>query len=151
MSAFYKFLFPMKPDGTAISLLLLALRLLFGGLLLSHGIQKWTNFESMSAAFPAPLGVGHSVSLGLAIFGELFCSIGFILGALYRLAMIPMIFTMIVAFFVVHANDVFAVKELAFIYLVVFILMYIAGPGKFSIDHIIGNELSRRKSRAYKN
>ena len=34
MSAFYKFLFPMKPDGTAISLLLLALRLLFGGLLL---------------------------------------------------------------------------------------------------------------------
>ena len=151
MSAFYKFLFPMKPDGTAISLLLLALRLLFGGLLLSHGIQKWTNFESMSAAFPDPLGVGHSVSLGLAIFGELFCSIGFILGALYRLAMIPMIFTMIVAFFVVHANDVFAVKELAFIYLVVFILMYIAGPGKFSIDHIIGNELSRRKSRAYKN
>lgn len=91
MSAFYKFLFPMKPDGTAISLLLLALRLLFGGLLLSHGIQKWTNFESMSAAFPDPLGVGHSVSLGLAIFGELFCSIGFILGALYRLAMIPMI------------------------------------------------------------
>ena len=151
MSAFYKFLFPMKPDGTAISLLLLALRLLFGGLLLSHGIQKWTNFESMSAAFPDPLGVGHSDSLGLAIFGELFCSIGFILGALYRLAMIPMIFTMIVAFFVVHANDVFAVKELAFIYLVVFILMYIAGPGKFSIDHIIGNELSRRKSRVYKN
>ena len=151
MSAFYKFLFPMKPDGTAISLLLLALRLLFGGLLLSHGIQKWTNFESMSAAFPDPLGVGHSVSLGLAIFGELFCSIGFILGALYRLAMIPMIFTMIVAFFVVHANDVFAVKGLAFIYLVVFILMYIAGPGKFSIDHIIGNELSRRKSRVYKN
>ncbi len=31
MSAFYKFLFPMKPDGIAISLLLLALRLLFGG------------------------------------------------------------------------------------------------------------------------
>ena len=62
MSAFYKFLFPMKPDGTAISLLLLALRLLFGGLLLSHGIQKWTNFESMSAAFPDPLGVGFGFS-----------------------------------------------------------------------------------------
>ena len=70
MSAFYKFLFPMKPDGTAISLLLLALRLLFGGLLLSHGMQKWTNFDSMSASFPDPLGVGHSISLGLAIFGD---------------------------------------------------------------------------------
>ena len=147
MSAFYKFLFPMKSDGTAISLLLLALRLLFGGLLFSHGIQKWTNFESMSAAFPDPLGVGHSVSLGLAIFGVLFCSIGFILGALYRLAMIPMIFTMVVAFFVIHANDVFAVKELAFIYLVVFVLMYIAGPGKFSIDYFIGSKLAHNKRK----
>ena len=99
MSAFYKFLFPMKPDGTAISLLLLALRLLFGGLLLSHGIQKWTNFESMSAAFPDPLGVGHSVSL----------------------------------------------KELAFVYLVIFILMYIAGPGKFSLDRLIAVLLSQKR------
>ena len=145
MSAFYKFLFPMKPDGTAISLLLLALRLLFGGLLLSHGIQKWTNFESMSAAFPDPLGVGHSVSLGLAIFGGLFCSIGFILGALYRLAMIPMIFTMGVAFFVIHGNDPFSLKELAFVYLVIFILMYIAGPGKFSLDRLIAVLLSQKR------
>ena len=125
MSAFYKFLFPMKPDGTAISLLLLALRLLFGGLLLSHGIQKWTNFESMSAAFPDPLGVGHSVSLGLAIFGELF--------------------TMGVAFFVIHGNDPFSLKELAFVYLVIFILMYIAGPGKFSLDRLIAVLLSQKR------
>lgn len=53
---------------------------------------------------------------------------------------------MLVAFFVIHASDAFAVKELAFIYLVVFILMYIAGPGKFSIDYIIGNELKRRRN-----
>ncbi|WP_289621929.1 DoxX family protein, partial [Bacteroides congonensis] len=77
-------------------------------------------------------------------------SMAFIVGFLYRLAMIPMIFTMIVAFFIVHANDAFAVKEMAFIYLVVFIVMYIAGPGKFSIDHIIGYELQRRKSKSYK-
>ena len=144
----YSFLFPTKSNTTKVSLLLLAVRIIFGILLMNHGIQKWSNFQEMSAVFPDPLGIG---SLGLAIFGELVCSMAFIIGFLYRLAMIPMIFTMIVAFFVVHANDVFAVKELAFIYLVVFILMYIAGPGKFSIDHIIGNELSRRKSRVYKN
>ena len=147
----YSFLFPTKSNTTKVSLLLLAVRMIFGILLMNHGIQKWSNFQEMSAVFPDPLGIGSPLSLGLAIFGELVCSMAFIIGFLYRLAMIPMIFTMIVAFFVVHANDVFAVKELAFIYLVVFILMYIAGPGKFSIDHIIGNELSRRKSRAYKN
>lgn len=145
MLAIYRFLFPSKPDDTAISLLLLALRILFGMLLLSHGIQKWTNYENMSATFPDPLGVGSSVSLGLAIFGELACSIGFIFGALYRLAMIPMIFTMCVAFFVVHGNDPFAAKELAFVYLVVFVLMYITGPGKFSLDRFISIPLSKKR------
>ena len=151
MYAILRFLFPDKPYTAGNSWLLLAARIIFGGLLMSHGIAKWQNFDALSAAFPDPLGVGSGVSLALAIFGEVVCSVGFIAGLFYRLALIPMIFTMIVAFFIVHANDVFAVKELAFIYLVVFILMYIAGPGKFSIDHIIGNELSRRKSRAYKN
>ena len=151
MYAILRFLFPDKPYTAGNSWLLLAARIIFGGLLMSHGIAKWQNFDALSASFPDPLGVGGGVSLALAIFGEVICSAGFIAGLFYRLALIPMIFTMIVAFFVVHANDVFAVKELAFIYLVVFILMYIAGPGKFSIDHIIGNELSRRKSRAYKN
>ena len=70
----------------------------------------------------------------LAIFGELVCSFGFLIGFLYRLAMIPMIFTMAMAFFVIHSQDAFAVRELALVYLVVFVLMYIAGPGKFAVD-----------------
>ena len=44
MSAIYKFLFPTKLDGTGVSLLLLAFRILFGVLLMSHGIQKLMNF-----------------------------------------------------------------------------------------------------------
>lgn len=140
-----RFLFPSKPDGTAISLLLLALRILFGGLLLIHGIQKFNNFAEMSAVFPDPMGVGSRISLMLAIFGEIACSVGFILGALYRLALIPMIFTMGMAFFIIHGNDVFAAKELAFIYLIVFILMYIAGPGKFSIDRLIAVSLAKQR------
>ena len=141
----YNFLFPTKPNTTKTSLLLLVVRIIFGVLLMNHGIQKWSNFQELSAVFPDPLGLGSPISLGLAIFGELVCSMAFIIGFLYRLAMIPMIFTMIVAFFIVHA---FAVKELAFIYLIVFIIMYIAGPGKFSIDHIIGNEMVRRKLKS---
>ena len=48
MSVIYKFLFPSKPDGTAMSLLILALRILFGILLMSHGVQKWANYDVMS-------------------------------------------------------------------------------------------------------
>lgn len=143
----YNFLFPTKPNTTKVSLFLLAVRIIFGILLMNHGIQKWSNFQELSMTFPDPLGIGSPLSLGLAIFGELVCSMGFIIVFLYRLAMIPMIFTMSVAFFVIHANDVFVVKELAFIYLVVFILMYIAGPGNFSIDYFIGNQLIKRKMK----
>jgi putative oxidoreductase len=49
-----------------------------------------------------------------------------------------------VAFFIVHGNDPFAVKELAFVYLVVFVLMYIIGPGKFAVDRWISQSLSRK-------
>lgn len=84
--------------------------MLFGVLLLSHGIAKVNDFAALSEVFPDPLGLGSRISLTLAIFGELFCSVGFIVGAFYRLALIPMIFTMCVALFVVHGDDPFAVK-----------------------------------------
>ena len=89
MSVIYKFLFPSKPDGTAMSLLILALRILFGILLMSHGVQKWANYDVMSGSFPDPLGIGSQLSLVLAIFGEMVCSMAFIFGFLYRLAMLP--------------------------------------------------------------
>lgn len=139
-----RFLFPVKPDGTFISVILLIVRVVFGVMLMNHGIDKWANYQELSAVFPDPLGIGSPLSLGLAIFGELACSMAFIIGFLYRLAMIPMIFTMCVAFFIVHADDPFAVKELAFVYLVVFVLMYIVGPGKFAVDHWISKSLFRK-------
>ena len=52
---------------------------------------------------------------------------------------------MILSFFVIHGNDPFSLKELAFVYLVIFILMYIAGPGKFSLDRLIAVLLSQKR------
>ena len=135
-----RFLFPSKPDGTFISVILLTVRVVFGILMMNHGIDKWANYQELSTVFPDPLGIGSPLSLGLAIFGELACSMAFITGFLYRLGMIPMC----VAFFVVHGSDPFAVKELAFVYLVVFVLMYIIGPGKFAVDRWISKSLSRK-------
>lgn len=147
MSFIYRFLFPSKTDSTAMSFTILAFRILFGVLLMSHGVQKWANFDAMAGSFPDPLGIGSQLSLILAIFGELVCSLAFIFGFLYRLSMLPMIFTMCVAFFIVHGNDPFAVKELAFIYLVTFVLLYITGPGKYSLDHFIARALPSSKRK----
>lgn len=137
MSRILNFLFPSKAYGASESWLLLAARIAFGLLLMSHGVQKWQHFEALSTTFPDPIGVGSHAALILAIFAEVFCAAGFIVGAFYRLALIPMIFTMCMAVFVVHAHDPFSTKELAVVYLVVFVLMFLAGPGKYALDRLV--------------
>ena len=51
-----------------------------------------------------------------------------------RLAVIPLAFTMIVALFVVHGADPWKVKELAAMYLPVYAVIFVTGPGEFSLD-----------------
>ena len=145
MYAILRFLFPDKPYTAGNSWLLLAVRIIFGGLLMSHGIAKLQNFEALSATFPDPLGVGSRVSLVLAVFGEVVCAAGCVAGLFYRLALIPMVFTMCVAFFAVHGGDPFAARELALVYLVVFVLMYVAGPGRYAADTLIAQRIRAPK------
>ena len=118
----HNFLFPTYSNFWLSSLLLLG-RILFGGMFLTHGLQKLANFGSLSGSFPRVMGLNSTISLSLAIFAEVFCTLAFITGFLYRLSMLPMIFTMIMAVFVVHANDPFSAKELALLYLYIFLII----------------------------
>ena len=119
------------------SIILLAVRIVYGTLFLSHGVAKWVIFNETTEKFPDPLSIGSSLSFWFAVFAEIACSFGFILGALFRLCLIPMIFTMCVAVFIIHAGDPLAVKELALMYLTIFVLTFFSGPGRFSIDEIL--------------
>lgn len=132
-----KKIFSPQPSSSVVSSLLLMARLIFGLLFLNHGVEKWMDFDKLSSTFPDPLGIGGEISLVLVIFAELFCSVAFIFGFLYRLALIPMVVAMTVAFFLVHSGQPLAEKELPLLYLVIFILMYMSGPGRFSIDSLL--------------
>ena len=138
------FLFPGSMPRN-YSFFLFILRILFGALLMMHGVGKLLDFQELAPVFPDPLGIGSKWSLVLAIFAEMFCSIGFILGFLYRLCLIPMLISMFTAFFYVHQGNVFG-GESAFIYLIVFLLMFITGPGKYSVDNVIAGQLYRGKT-----
>lgn len=133
-------LFP-KVEGTKTSFLLLASRLLFGLTFASHGLDKLQHFTETAAHFPAPFGMSGEVAVSLSIFGELICGLAFTFGFLTRLALLPMIFTMIVAFTTVHGGSVSG-GELAFLYLVIFVLSWFAGAGKFSVDGLISSKLN---------
>ena len=145
MEGLFAFLFPLKLYPRSVSLMLLALRVLFGVLLMWHGMTKVANVESVAENFPNPLGLGHRLSFYLVVFAEVICSAAVIMGAFYRLALIPIIFAMGVALFVVHHGQVFAAKELALIYFVVFVLLFWMGAGAYSLDNIIAKRLDESR------
>ena len=142
------FLFPKPTESKGFSLLLLVLRLFFGLMLLMHGLEKVYNYTELCFVFPDPFGIGSEISLILVIFAEMLCSAFFMAGALYRLSMLPILITMAVAFFHIHEASIIQ-GELAFIYLMVFVLMYIAGPGQYSIDAKIYEYLHAKDYEAY--
>ncbi|MDN3669312.1 DoxX family protein [Echinicola jeungdonensis] len=126
------FLFSNNPIATNIALLLV--RVSAAAMMMTHGWAKITKFSEYLTQFPDPLGIGTATSLQLTIFAEFFCSILLALGFMSRLAIIPMAITMLVAAFVIHGGDPFADKELSLLYLVIFILLFMRGPGNISMD-----------------
>ncbi|MBQ2034003.1 MAG: DoxX family protein [Alistipes sp.] len=136
-----RFLFPYKVYPRSVDAMLLLLRLLFGCFMMWHGVSKIDNFSVLVENFPNPIGLGSRMSLYLAIFAEVICSAAVIVGAFYRLALIPLIFTMGVAVIVVHNGQSFAAKELALIFLVIFVLLFVMGAGRYSLDNMISVQI----------
>ncbi|TAH17764.1 MAG: DoxX family protein [Cytophagales bacterium] len=116
---------------------LLVLRIAFGGLMMRYGWQKLANFSEYASGFLNFLWLGSEVSLGLATFAELFCAFLIVIGLFTRWATMPLIITMLVAFFQAHADDTFDVKEHPLVFLFPYIALLMAGAGRFSIDGVL--------------
>ena len=117
----------------------LILRVSLGGFMLTHGWPKLSKLISTGEfKFRDPIGLGPEISLIGTISAEFVCSILVILGLKTRLATIPLMFTMLVAAFIAHADDPFSRKEKALLFFVGFLVIYLIGPGKYSLDKKLG-------------
>ena len=124
--------------SSAIDAGLLILRLFFGvSIALAHGWPKLQRFGDIHTTFPDPLGVGSSASLVLAIFAELVCAIAVAAGLLFRLSLVPLVITMFVAVFIIHGQDPFQKQELALAYLAAYVALFLAGPGRYTLDVVM--------------
>ena len=141
MKGIMSFFFPYKEYSYRESMLLLWLRVIFGVLFMAHGLIKMKYFSEIVGTFPNPIGLGSEFTLYCIIFVEVACSVLIICGALFRIALIPSIFSMIVAFFVVHSGEGFAAKELALIYLLMFVILFRLGAGRYSLDDVIARRM----------
>lgn len=106
--------------------------------MLTHGLPKLQMIlAGGEIQFPAIFGLSPSLSLVLAIFSEVFCSLFILVGLGTRLAAVPLIITMLVAVLLIHTNDPFANQELGLLYIFLYLPLLILGGGKFSVDHFL--------------
>lgn len=122
--------------GKNIDLSLLLLRIAAGGFMLTHGYGKMEKLFSGTFEFSDPIGLGVELSLGLTVFAEILCALFILLGILPRLASVPLIITMLVAVFIVHAEDGFKKQELGLFFLISYVIILILGAGKFSVQSL---------------
>ena len=115
-------------------LALAILRVGTSAMLLTHGIPKIERLFADTIEFPDPLGIGAPTSLTLAIIGEVIAPIFIIIGFRTKLAALFPISVMLVAFFFVHLNDPIGKQEKAIMYLIMFVVIFLAGPGKYAVD-----------------
>lgn len=127
------------------------LALLFGRvaislLMLVHGLPKLQAlFSGDPVQFPAVFGLSAGLSLALAVFAEVICSLLVLVGFATRIAVVSLIVTMFTAAFYIHVSDPFSRQEPAILYLVVYTILLFAGAGKYSL----GNFLQRQASPGY--
>ena len=130
-----------KSNPLIIDIVLLVTRIFVGFAMLSHGFPKLQDLLSgEEIQFFSFLGLSDKTSLILAVFAEFVCSIFIILGLFTRFAVFFLIITMAVAGLIVHSGDPFQKREASLLYLSVYLMLFAFGPGKYSVDAMIGRK-----------
>jgi putative oxidoreductase len=129
-----KKLFYHSYSPVAFNIAALILRIVFGLLMLPHGWDKLSHFAEKKHKFMNFLGLGSSLSLGLATFAEFFCSILLILGLFTRLATIPLLVTIFVILNL-HHWQFYGPNELEPAFLAAFLAILLFGPANTVLTH----------------
>lgn len=144
MEKLKKIFFDSGDYNTYVNIALLVLRIVVGVFMLTHGIGKFEKLISGAPIqFADPIGIGATASLALAVFAEVFCSILIMVGLATRFVALPLLNTMLVAAFIVHANDPFGKQEFALLYGVIYFTIALIGAGKYSVDYIISKKINK--------
>ncbi len=106
----------------------------------THGLKKILDFEGTLEHIPDPFGFGSEFSAYMAVFANIICPVFVAFGLFTRAAILPIIGITLSGFFIVHATDPWAVKDIPLMYSLSFLLLLYLGPGKYSLDAKLFNK-----------
>ncbi|NRS87806.1 putative oxidoreductase [Flavobacterium sp. 7E] len=104
-----------------------------------HGMRKFKVENGKKESLPNPLHLPEKLNGAVAIFADTVVPFFMILGLGTRLFLLPTIGVTAIGYFVVHRKDSVEVRDVPFIYTVLLLLVWIVGPGTFSLDHYLFN------------
>ncbi|MBR5532507.1 MAG: DoxX family protein [Bacteroidales bacterium] len=120
-----------------VNIAILFLRVFVGIMMMTHAIDKIENFSNIAEGFPTPFGINAWVGLTLITIVEFACSVMLIVGFFTRLAAFILMLGMVTAAFFTFPEFILKQSELAMMYLAVYIVLFITGGGRFTIDQFI--------------
>jgi len=112
-------------------------------LIIAHGLKKIGVGVAEAEHIPNPLHFSDKFNNGFAIAANLFFPCFVILGFCTRLAALPTLAVTLTGLFVVHWHGTPLEKDTPFMYSLVFLLIAVLGPGKYSVDNYLYKKLSR--------
>ena len=136
--------------------LLLAMRLYWGWQFFQTGKGKLMNLDR-TASFFQSLNIPHPhLNAIMAGSTECFGGLCLLLGLGSRVLTIPLIFTMIIAYVTAESDALHAIFSASdkfvtatpFEFMLTAIIVLVFGPGKFSLDYLIGRLWFRKKAAA---
>ena len=140
--------FSFQPINLSMGILLI--RITIGVLMAFYGYQKLIHFEEMAtsdfwAKEVSLLGMTGKTPLALTIFAEFFCSLFLIIGLFTRLSLIPLLICMgyiiacVAKFNIIYSGDNGIEMNTAFVYFIIYLALFLTGPGNYSLDYKISN------------
>ena len=134
-----KLFYPSHTENLVVSWSSIILRVVFGGsMVIGHGWRKFLMItDGDPIKFADPIGLGASTSLYLAVFAEVICAVLLVFGLFTRGVVVPLLITMLIALLIVHGSDPFAKQEMSLLYASVYFTIFLLGPGRYSLDHLL--------------
>lgn len=138
MTKVLRLVFLDRPQFLPQDITILIFRILVSvSMINTHGMKKILDFDATVIHIPDPFGFGGEISAIIAVIANIIAPIFIILGLGTRLAALQILSVTLVGFFIVHANDTWAVRDVPFMYSLAFALLFFFGSGKYSLDHFL--------------